>query len=139
MNRMSRTPDGRLVQLRPVRLYRLTQPRVAQPHAQTHAQMTQPRAAAPNAASQSASTATQETLGCHGQLAARAQLLHWRTSRQWHPTRGDSPAMAGTERILPKIEANEFCINPSYQHHYPRLSHYPLRRRGHCMGHVGPF
>ena len=55
MNRMLRTPDGRLVPLRPVRLYRVTPP-----GAQTPVQMTPPHAARPNPASQPAPTAAEQ-------------------------------------------------------------------------------
>jgi hypothetical protein len=57
MNRVLRTPDGRLVQLRPVRLYRLTPP-----HAQTPVQMTPPQAAELNSSSKPAPTAAEQTM-----------------------------------------------------------------------------
>ena len=56
MNRVIRTPDGRLVPLRPVRLYRLTPP-----GAQGPTQMTPPHTARPLASSPSAPTATEQT------------------------------------------------------------------------------
>jgi hypothetical protein len=55
MNRVIRTPDGRLVQLWPVRLYRLTPP-----GAQTPVQMTTPHAAGANSSSQPAPTAAEQ-------------------------------------------------------------------------------
>lgn len=55
MNRVMRTRDGRLVQVRPVRLYGVPQPRVMQPHPRATAQMTPPHAAEPHASSQPAS------------------------------------------------------------------------------------
>jgi hypothetical protein len=61
MNRVIRTADGRLVQLRPVRLYGVSQPHVVQPHPHTQAQMMHPRAAALHASSQSAPTTPEET------------------------------------------------------------------------------
>ena len=51
MNRVIRTPDGRLVPLRPVRLYRLTPP-----GAQAPVQMTPPHTARPHSSSQPAPT-----------------------------------------------------------------------------------
>src|SRR4030095_919735 len=56
MNRVIRTPDGRLVPLRPVRLYRVTPP-----GAQTPVQMAPPHTTRPNSTSQSASTAAEQT------------------------------------------------------------------------------
>ena len=56
MNRVIRTPDGRLVPLRPVRLYRLTPP-----GAQTPVQMAPPHTTRPNSASQPAPTAAEQT------------------------------------------------------------------------------
>jgi hypothetical protein len=56
MNRVIRTPDGRLVPLRPVRLYRLTPP-----GAQVPTQMTPPHTARPQAPSPSAPTAAEQT------------------------------------------------------------------------------
>jgi hypothetical protein len=61
MNRVIRTPDGRLVQLRPVRLYGVPQPHVVQSHLHTQAQMTHPRAAEPPVSSQPAPATTEET------------------------------------------------------------------------------
>lgn len=61
MNRVIRTADGRLMQLRPVRLYGVPQPRVVQPHPYTQSQMAHPRAAAPHASSQPAPATTEET------------------------------------------------------------------------------
>ncbi len=61
MNRVIRTADGRLVQLRPVRLSRVAASHVTPPHPHTQAPMTHPRAAAPHASSQPAPTTTEET------------------------------------------------------------------------------
>ena len=61
MNRLIRTPDGRLVQLRPVRLHGAPQPRVGQPRPHTQAPMARPRAAAPHAPNQPAPATTEET------------------------------------------------------------------------------
>lgn len=57
MNRVIRTPDGRLVQLRPVRLYRLTPP-----GAQTPVQMTPQRTARPNPSGKPAPTAAEQPM-----------------------------------------------------------------------------
>src|SRR5215510_12522968 len=56
MNRVIRTPDGRLVQLRPVRLYRVTPPGPQAP-----VQMTTQRTARPNPSSQPAPAADEQT------------------------------------------------------------------------------
>jgi hypothetical protein len=56
MNRVIRTPDGRLVQLRPVRLYRVTPPGPQAP-----VQMAPQRAARPNPSSQPAPAAVEQT------------------------------------------------------------------------------
>ena len=56
MNRVIRTPDGRLVQLRPVRLYRVTPPGPQAP-----VQMAPQRAASPNPSSQPAPVAAEQT------------------------------------------------------------------------------
>jgi hypothetical protein len=56
MNHVIRTPDGRLVPLRPVRLYRVTPP-----GAQTPVQMAPPRTTRPYAASPPAPTAAERT------------------------------------------------------------------------------
>lgn len=61
MNRVIRKADGRLVQLRPVRLYGVPQPRVVRPHPGTGASMTRPRTAAPHAPSQPAPATSEET------------------------------------------------------------------------------
>jgi hypothetical protein len=60
MNRVIRTPDGRLVRL--VQLSAQTPPHVVQPHPGTGAPMTRPRAAAPNAPSQPMPATTEETM-----------------------------------------------------------------------------
>lgn len=56
MNRVIRTPDGRLVPLRPVRLYRVTPPGPQAP-----AQMTPQRAARPNPSDQPTPAAAEQT------------------------------------------------------------------------------
>jgi hypothetical protein len=56
MNQVIRTPDGRLVQLRPVRLYRVTPPSPQAP-----AQMTPQHAARPNPSGQPAPAAAEQT------------------------------------------------------------------------------
>jgi hypothetical protein len=56
MNRVIRTPDGRLVQLRPIRLYRVTPPGPQAP-----AQMTPQRADRPNPSRQPAPAAAEQT------------------------------------------------------------------------------